>query len=551
MKRVLSIIIILAIITSLGIFMQRWTVEVPNRTVEIVYDLPGLLELSELFGGLSLDQFLGDLKSAGVDTIAVQPISVGEMMLAGVPLPGKVREHLPDSITDLGKLLTLPVEFVPEHFERVAEAGLKPAPKLNTAPWDLDPVWHRSNPELLIVSGQGTMGVDAFYGSEATLALVEFAVPAIAPADSGTMVRLHGISAPEMQVLSDERIINRYMRAVKERNMRVLYVRPFVNGEDPWERSLDLLVTLQERLEDSGFTLGQAQPFAPWNTSRTWTGLVGAGIWAAALLYALELFPRWKRFFLWSGLLAFALSMALLAVKPVLAQQGLALLAAIVFPSLAMQFRWGKTALARYAGAALISLTGALFVVATLSGTEFLIKIQEFRGVKLMHVAPIALVVFTLARPLKDWLDKYIPIRYLILLGAIGLAGAFYILRTGNFGLPVLGLEVQAREFLENLLVVRPRTKELLLGHPALYFALHSKEPRKSWWLPVAVIGQISLVNTFTHTHTFLWVSLLRTGYGLFFGYLLGWLALKVFNWGRGKLDRDLGFRILRIRQSR
>jgi hypothetical protein len=193
-------------------------------------------------------------------------------------------------------------------------------------------------------------------------------------------------------------------------------------------------------------------------------------------------------------------------------------------------------------------MVGALFVVALLSGTEFLLKIQEFRGVKIMHIAPIALVVFTLVRPLGDWLKRSIPVPYLLLAGVLGLMGVFYVLRTGNFGLPVLGLEIKAREFLENLLIVRPRTKELFLGHPALYLALNAKEPRRSWWLPIAVIGQISLVNTFTHTHTFLWVSLLRTCYGLLFGYVLGWLISKALSWGKGRLGDDFGVGLLRIR---
>ena len=77
MKRVLWIIIILAVLTSLGVFIQRWTVETPNHTVEIVYDLPSLLEFAELIEGLSLDQLLADLKFAGVETIAIQPTSVG------------------------------------------------------------------------------------------------------------------------------------------------------------------------------------------------------------------------------------------------------------------------------------------------------------------------------------------------------------------------------------------------------------------------------------------------------------------------------------------
>lgn len=547
MKRVLSVLILVASVISLGVFVQRWTIEVQNSTVEIVYDLPSLLELGS-DQGVEVEELLADLKQAGVSTIAVQPASVGEMLLAGRTLPGPVLAHLLEDVADLNKYLTLPVEFETEHLELVARAGLKIAPKLNTAPWEIEPIWLGYDPELIIVSGQGTMETESFAGSDATLALVEFATPQIRPADPARMVRLHGISAREMKVLSEERVLNRYMRALKERNMRVLYVRPFTEGEDSWSRSLDLISALKIRLEAAGFSLGAAKPFLLWKVSWIITAIVGIGIWAAALWYALDLFPGWKSLIFWLGLLALALSLALLVLKPILARQALALVAAIVFPSLAVRLDWGKAPLTRYIGISCVSMLGALFIVAMLGGTEFLVKIQEFRGVKLMHIAPIALVAFTLLRPLRDWLQRSIPVPYLLLTGVLGLLGVVYILRTGNFGIPVLELEVKAREFLENLLVVRPRTKELFLGHPALYLALREKEPQKSWWLPIAVIGQISLVNTFTHTHTFLWVSLLRTFYGLFFGYLVGWLASKVLRWGKGRLGGDLGIGLLRIR---
>lgn len=547
MKRVLAVVILLAIVTSLGVFIQRWTIEVPNSTVEIVYDLPGLFALSAA-QDIEQKELLSQLKSAGVSTIAVQPTSVGEMMLAGIALPEGVREFLLESVTDLGRYLTLPVQFEAEQLELVSQAGLKVAPKLNTAPWDIDPTWLPYHPELIIVSGQSPMDMESFYGSRATLAMVEFSAPFIGSAQPSTMVRLHGISAREMEVLSDERILNRYMRAVTERNIRVLYVRPFVESEDSLERSLHLLDRLQARLVEAGFAVGQAQPFPLWRIAWVWTAVVGAGILAASVWYAMDLFPRWETLILWLGVVALALSLALLTIAPTWGRQGLALVAAIIFPSLALQLDWGKRPLTNYIGISLISMIGALFVVTMLSGTEFLIKVQEFRGVKLMHVVPIALVIFSLIRPLRGWLQRSIPVPYLLLAGVLGLLGVVYILRTGNFGLPALGFEVRAREFLENLLVVRPRTKELFLGHPALYLALHSKERRRSWWLPVAVIGQISLVNTFTHTHTFLWVSLLRTFYGLFFGYLLGWIIFAVLNWAKRRLGSDINLGLLRIR---
>lgn len=546
MNRVLRVIIIVAAVVALGLFIQRWAVETPNRTVEIVYDLPGLLELSEN-SGKPVEYFLADLKSAGVETIAVQPDSLGDYFLQGKKVPQEVLQHLPEELTELNQFLTLPVAFNGEHFELVRGSGLKVAPKLNTAPWQVEPIWLDYQPELLIVSGQGSMDQNQLGNWPSIIALVEFATPQV-EGEATKMVRLHGISAREMRVLSDERILNRYMRAVKERNLRVLYVRPFIDGDGSWERSLQLLASLEERLENAGFVVGTAVPFRAWQPAALWTALVGAGIWAAAALYAGSIFPRFAKFWVWGVLAAFLASTALLVKSPLAAKQGLALLAAIVFPALAIQAMRGSTPLKRYLSVTAVSLLGALFVVAALTGTEFLIKLQEFRGVKLMHVAPVALVLYVVLRPLRAWLKRDIPVRYLLVAGFLGLAGIVYILRTGNFGLPVANLEVQAREFLENVLRVRPRTKEFLLGHPALYFAVHSTEPHKSWWLPLAVVGQLSLVNTFTHTHTFLGVSLLRTFYGLLFGYLAGWAALRLWKWGKGWLNRDHGSRLLRVR---
>jgi hypothetical protein len=186
--------------------------------------------------------------------------------------------------------------------------------------------------------------------------------------------------------------------------------------------------------------------------------------------------------------------------------------------------------------------------VGTLTGVEFMLKLQEFRGVKVMHVLPILLVVFSLIRPLREWLNSAIPVKYLVLMGIAGLFGVIYILRTGNFGLPVPDWEIRMREGLEQILRTRPRTKELMLGHPALYLALRSEKPERSWLLPVAVVGQLSMVNTFTHIHSPLSISLLRTLYGLVFGYVIGWLVQQVLRLGKRWLGRDRSIGLLRVR---
>lgn len=526
MKRFLQVIIVVALVAALGIFITRWQVETVNRTVELVYDLPGLKELSAQTA-LPLVQLLTDLKKHGVETIAVQPLTLSEAIVAGQSISPDVLGGLPTIPTELAKLLPLPVKFEEGDFRLIQDLGLQSVPKIAATPWPLEPVWLNFDPSYLIVSGQGELPPEALHGYGGQLALVEFSTPKLKLIPQRELVRLHGISAPEMEVLSGERILNRYLRAVRERNLRILYVRPFIGGEQPWERSLDLLVELQTRLETAGYKLGEAQPFGQWKQGSISLIVIAAGIWASTLLYGQGVFPDLGPLLTVGALVGFSGTVFLLFKNLILAQQGLALLVAIVFPAFALQR--GKN----YWQIAGITLAGALFVVACLSGTEYLLKVLDFRGVKVAHLLPLVLVAYTVIRPLKSWLSKDVPIRYLIWAGLAGLFGLVYILRTGNFGLPVLQWEITAREFLENVLRARPRTKEILLGHPALYLALNDRQGPKSWWLIVAVIGQISIINTFTHTHTFLLISLLRTIYGLLIGYAIGWLIYKIIQLGK------------------
>ncbi len=113
-----------------------------------------------------------------------------------------------------------------------------------------------------------------------------------------------------------------------------------------------------------------------------------------------------------------------------------------------------------------------------------------------------------------------------------GLAVGILLGRSGNLGLPVLGAEARLRTVTENLLVARPRTKEYLLGHPALMLA--AAAAIVGWRravLPLAaigVIGQAGIVNSFSHIHTPLLYALWRTINALILGSILGGIASTV-----------------------
>ncbi|MEX2105097.1 MAG: DUF5693 family protein, partial [Bacilli bacterium] len=200
--------------------------------------------------------------------------------------------------------------------------------------------------------------------------------------------------------------------------------------------------------------------------------------------------------------------------------------------------------------ASAVTLSGALLVVGMLSHVQFALYLNTFSGVKLLHVAPIALTLIYLILAFKQRLDQilFATIRtyHLLIVGVVGLAGLYYVMRTGNTDAgAVSGLELAFRSTVEQWLGIRPRTKEFLLGHPlwilATFIAL--RYPKALYLLVPAVIGQLSMMSTFTHLHSPLWVSLVRTGLGMLFGLIIGFILIGVWKlflrtkWGRYLLN--------------
>lgn len=574
LRRFLWILVAAAVLLSLGIAWQRMSLERGQTTVELVYDYKAL-EHAAKHSEREVSDLLAELKASGVTTIAIPPFSLLEGALQGEILASDVRLYLEEHGHELDLLWDMPLSFPQTAFAEVEKAGLAAAPRLGNAPWVLPTNWLDSSPRLVILGGKESPGYPhnleqyAQYFAEhgIRVGVVEFAqqkgVSQLGSA--GQMVRVHGINQREMEKLTPERITERYLRGVRERNIRVLYLRPFLEGENSWARSMDVLSDLIDSLQDAGYQVGESEPFPNWQVPFWIKTILWAGIWAAAVLFAQYWLKLPDLILLLGTALGLALTIGLAQKNLHLAQEGMAFLAAVVFACLALQLRPTRSTLVSYVLTSAIAVAGGFLVAACLAGTEYLIKLAEFRGVKAMHVLPIAIaalgVVLHPVLPITSWAklrgrlshfwNLAIPLKLLIV-GGTGLvvAMAVYVLRTGNFGLPIAQLEVLLRETLERVLVVRPRTKEFLIGHPALYFVLKDRRGKASWLAPIAVIGQLSMVNTFSHIHTPIIVTLVRTGYGLVFGYIMGWIAYRLYQFGKGLLQSDRGFWISRLWQS-
>jgi hypothetical protein len=215
---------------------------------------------------------------------------------------------------------------------------------------------------------------------------------------------------------------------------------------------------------------------------------------------------------------------------------GIAVLSAVLALYVARPTSRLRAAAVEYIKAGLVILAGGLTLTGLAYDNQFLLNADDFWGVKALLLAPLVIAGMvaayqSLGRP--AWSDARSVVRmpveawHLAALAAAGFVVWYFLLRSGNTG-AASDIELTLRQELEDLVYVRPRTKEFLIGFPALLAGIVlASRTRHAWWLyVVAAIGTASAIDTFTHFHTPLLVSMLRTGMSLGLGFALGLVAL-------------------------
>ncbi len=374
------------------------------------------------------------------------------------------------------------------------------------------------------------------------------------------IVRVHSITQEEMNIYSEGKIVDRYMRAVRERNIRFFYMRPIIKENKDFSAvkslNLEYIDSLNERLVSAGYNIEQAVPYRSFSNSSIYLIFTALGILAGGVLLLLEIFKIKEDLLQYIlvvlGIIGIFLTYFFLDMY--FFRAGLALGSSIVFPSLAiisqLLSQKKRKNIFNYMKAALITLAGACFIISSLSDISYLTKINQFRGVKLAFLMPLLIITFyyfleyivrekdtTVKDKIFELLEINLKVKHLVILGIVGLAGIYYILRTGNFPiLDIPAIEESFRNSLEDLLYVRPRFKEFLIGHPAfiigLYFFKDIKKSLTLYFLGLlAVIGQLNMLNSFAHIHTPVLISLLRTIHGLWLGLILGLIAVLILKY--------------------
>ena len=360
------------------------------------------------------------------------------------------------------------------------------------------------------------------------------------------VVRLHSAQTAELDKLTEDGALERYLKAATERNMRVLLVRNLSLASDqPLDAFGDFLKKIEVGLHNKGFSIGEPAPFADPELSKVIKILIGLFGGITALWVAVQMFGE-KRGLILGGLGALAI-----IAGSALHGTGLevsALLLSMVFPIGSYYWLKGEKPNPYLAliGLVALSMVGGFCVAGLLNGIPFYIRAEIFSGVKVSVFLPIAIVGLVAFADFNDFKTAMKePITWgamglgLVILGALGLM----MLRTGNDSPnTVSGGELAFRGILEQILPVRPRSKEFILGFPALFFGLFVLHAAKydaknlgkfSGWISLCImlgfIGLTDSVNTLCHLHTPVMVSFLRDVIGLIAGAAIGLGAWFVF----------------------
>ncbi|MGE0492619.1 MAG: DUF5693 family protein [Vulcanimicrobiota bacterium] len=364
-------------------------------------------------------------------------------------------------------------------------------------------------------------------------------------------VRLLAVSPAHQAKLDPYRVAAMYSLGGRERNIRLLYLRPYPEpGGEADNKELFQLLGQEFPPQRQASTFEVPEP-PPLMLILLVALAAGAGTWL--LLGALLELPDWV-----GWVLLAAAPLATMACQAIhfgqLWRTLMALGMGCVFPLLGVvanlelledvsrrQELGGrlKGCTALLWRTSLVSLAGALLAASLLYEPTFWLGLDRFRGVKLLTLgvpllaALVVLVGKGRRARLRALLDSPLKVWHLLAMGGGAVLGVLYLLRTGNDSAgTATESERVLRVVLDQLLGVRPRFKEFLLAHPAMVLT-----PALGWlgmrdFLALGVmlgaVGQVGMIDTFAHIHTPLVVSLVRSLLGLVLGWLLGLIGVVV-----------------------
>lgn len=378
-------------------------------------------------------------------------------------------------------------------------------------------------------------------------------------------IKVFGVSEAETQKYDASEIVNRWYRGIIERNVRIIYMRAKIDNSKSAayniQQNQSMIEDMTKYIKKAGLKAGIAKSLQQLHQSKLTEILISLGVIAGGLLL-LQMLGIGEYVLILLGLLSAILtSLVLVSRFNDLGVKVVALASSIIFPSLGIGYFIDKTkeilekkqnisftytSLKIFINSLLISFIGALNIAAIMADSKYMLKIDYFRGVKVSFVLPLVFYVLyyiikiynanhwkTFMERIKEFLNIDIKVWHLVAIAIAGIIGIIYISRTGNE--PIVKpteLELKFRDFLEHTLVARPRTKEFLIGDPAIILGVYAAFKRSKAWTFImgifASIGILSIVNTFSHIESVLTIAIERTVIAWVLGALIGMIAVFI-----------------------
>jgi hypothetical protein len=375
-------------------------------------------------------------------------------------------------------------------------------------------------------------------------------------------VRVQAIAKTELDKIKLDDAVGRYVLGVRERNVRVVYLRPWTHQDGNLSieaTNVEMVRAIANELRGAGFRLGRATPIPQYHGNNR--VLVGLAALAVPSIFVLLL-----DFFGWYGrrLAAAAYALTILVYAGGVAlhhdaavRSAIALAGALCFATAALLVlipAWREmsspsfgTQFARSAGWMLaatgVALLGALVVVGVMSSPLAMTEIERFRGVRLILALPplLALLLYCFDRrfgtaaasPRELFLSPVLA--YQLFAGiAIVALGALMLVRSGNESdVAPSPIELSLRHILTHVLSVRPRFKEFLIGFPCMMLLPALLPPHRravGWLLALGIgVGVGDVIDTFSHLHTPIEISILRIVNGLVIGAIVGAIVMWLY----------------------
>jgi hypothetical protein len=457
LSKLLTLSLVLAVILTTRQLFLTYTHHHPPKNIELVMPYTAIEHIAQL-DHKTTNNILSQFKKSGLTSLSLAPASANIMpalITQGFHIVLRVENQPGLSSQTLDETISL-IKTLPKPHTLIFEG-----PEVMGYPNSLPQVAQKIRDKKIQI------GWVELYPQSGITTLIQSAPERI--------IRVHSIAENEARLMTQNDMIERYVRAAKERRIDMLFIHPNIDrlalSGSLASQNATYIYRLANRLKSEGFIPG------------------------ISIRSPIQKQPE----------------------NIILVKRIVALLIAIMIPIIAM--RYSKSVMMSLG----ITSIGVAAISLLLASPEFQLGIYPFLGIKLALIIPILIVAKNLCqdKTISDIIKEPIRIIHLIGIAAI----VFYLIRSGNGQVKAtLPYEVNLRNWLEQLLIIRPRTKEILIGYPALFLFFSQRSynlPQTYRWLvgSCATLALVSFVNTFCHAHIPLEISIYRSILGILLGY--------------------------------